>query len=166
MPTKLHQAALDLAAKGVPVFPCRPGTKVPAFKRAFYASSTDPAQIDAWWAQADYNIGISPELAGWCVIDVDTKDPKANGEATLAQLEKDNAKLPDTLTITFYARAGGNPFEALAAWVKFLGIGEYGEQPQGNQVNRIASGEYKGLKIELRATVFATAPTVVRAVTA
>lgn len=74
--------------------------------------------------------------------------------------------LPDTLTITFYARGGGNPFEALAVWVKFLGIGEYGEQQQGNQINRIASGEYKGLKIELRATVFATAPTVVRAVTA
>lgn len=74
--------------------------------------------------------------------------------------------LPDTLTITFYTQGGGDPFEALAAWVKFLGVGEYGEQLQGNQINRIASGEYKGLKIELRATVFATAPTVVRAVTA
>ncbi len=74
--------------------------------------------------------------------------------------------LPDTLTITFYTRDGGDPFEALAVWVKFLGIDEYGEQLQGNQINRIASGEYKGLKIELRATVFATAPTVVRAVSA
>ncbi len=81
------------------------------------------------------------------------------GNVTLSSL------LPDTLTITFYARGGGDPFEALAVWVAFLGIGEYGEQLQGNQMNRIASGEYKGLKIELRATVFATSPTVFRAVT-
>lgn len=82
------------------------------------------------------------------------------GNVTISSL------VPDILTITFYARAGGNPFDALATWAKYLGIDEYGHQDQGNQINRIASGEYKGLKIELRATVFATSPTVFRAVTA
>ena len=96
MPTKLHAAARALAAKGVRIFPCRPGTKLPAFKGAFYNSSNDLAQIDAWWGHADYNIGMCPEQNGWGVIDVDVK---GDGEATLTEMEKQYGKLPNTLTI-------------------------------------------------------------------
>ena len=99
MPTKLHAAARALAAKGIRIFPCRPGTKLPAFKGAFYNSSYSREQIDAWWAQADYNIGICPEQAGWAVLDIDVKDANANGEATLAALETEHGRLPVTLTV-------------------------------------------------------------------
>lgn len=96
MPTKLHAAARDLAAKGIPVFPIRPGTKYPAFKRSFYDATTDLKQINAWWERADYNIGMCPDDVGWCVVDVDTK-AGAEGEQTLAELEKIHGQLSDTL---------------------------------------------------------------------
>jgi len=67
----LHKAALEYAARGWPVFPCLPGQKQPAVEGGFKAATTDPAQIDAWWAEADYNVAFEPEQAGLAVIDVD-----------------------------------------------------------------------------------------------
>ena len=96
MPTKLHAAARALAAKSIRIFPCRPGTKFPAFKGAFYNSSCSQEQIDAWWDHDDYNIGLCPEQNGWAVIDV---DKKGDGEATLVALEKEHGRLPVTLTV-------------------------------------------------------------------
>jgi hypothetical protein len=37
----------------------------------FHDATADVAQIDAWWAEADYNVAICPDDAGWCVIDLD-----------------------------------------------------------------------------------------------
>lgn len=87
-----HETARRYAEAGIPVFPCGPDTihtcvrgpsgkcaqceraKRPATPHGFHDASADLAQIDAWWAEADYNIGLEPELAGWSVVDVDIRE--------------------------------------------------------------------------------------------
>jgi len=72
----LLDAALELAGKGYPVFPLRPGTKEPATPNGFRAATTDPEQIKRWWSEnQNFNIGIAaPELL---VIDMDAYKPEA-----------------------------------------------------------------------------------------
>ncbi len=80
--SELHQAALDYAAKGWPVFPCLPGTKKPATANGFKDASVDPAQIDAWWAEnPDYNVALEAERAGLAIIDADTYHDGCNIES-------------------------------------------------------------------------------------
>lgn len=78
----LHQAALDYAAKGWPIFPCisnevgKPlppkDRKKPACAHGFKDATTDAATINAWWAEnPDYNIAIEPERIGCGVIEDD-----------------------------------------------------------------------------------------------
>lgn len=79
----LLQAALDYAARDIPVFPCKPSTpnaKQPLVKNGFKAASTDPQQIRAWWAQwPDAMIGIpTGATSGFWVLDIDAA--KAPGE--------------------------------------------------------------------------------------
>src|SRR5579872_5729053 len=66
-----HLEARRYAEDGIPVFPCRVNGKEPACANGFKDATTDLAQIDAWWSEADFNIGVEPERAGWAVVDVD-----------------------------------------------------------------------------------------------
>lgn len=86
------QAALALASKGIAVFPCHPGTKVPATPRGFHDASADLAQVRAWWAEnPEYNLAFQPQLAGWAVVDLDGDE----GEASWLNLEIEHG-VPDT----------------------------------------------------------------------
>lgn len=72
----LLETAMDYAERGIPIFPCRPDGKAPACAHGHKDASKDPDQIRAWWTECpEYNIGLCPEDASWCVIDV---DPGAN----------------------------------------------------------------------------------------
>jgi len=88
----LHQAALDWAARGLPVFPCTPGTKKPLKgSRGFLDATTDIATIDAWWTQdPDRNVAIYPGPAGIGIVDTDPPD----GEANFQELERVHGSLP------------------------------------------------------------------------
>lgn len=67
----LHTAALAYAARGIPVFPCKPTSKQPATPRGFKDASTDPDTINAWWNHRPLaNIG-TPTGIGFDVIDID-----------------------------------------------------------------------------------------------
>jgi hypothetical protein len=70
-PTSLHQAARNFALAGIPVFPCEVGGKKPATYHGHQDATTDLETIDSWWSAEDYNIGMSPHDAGWCVVDLD-----------------------------------------------------------------------------------------------
>lgn len=96
--TARHVSALAYAAAGIPVFPCVVGGKTPATPNGFHDASADASVIDAWWAQADYNLGLSPEDAGWCVVDPDMGGGK-DGEATLRALAAEHGTLPLTRTV-------------------------------------------------------------------
>lgn len=92
-----HREALRLAGQGVKVFPLAAGTKVPlAGSSAFKDASADAAQINAWFATGDHNLGLCPEDAGLFVLDI---DPKNGGDKALADLEAAHGKLPDTFTV-------------------------------------------------------------------
>ncbi len=66
----LLEAALRYAALGYKVFPCIPGEKAPLTPHGFLDATTDPAQIEAWWAKhPDANIGMP--TTGLVAIDID-----------------------------------------------------------------------------------------------
>lgn len=68
----LHVAARKLAERGVPVFPCSPGTKVPACPNGFHDATTDVAVIDEWWsAEPSLNVAFSPHTVELGVVDID-----------------------------------------------------------------------------------------------
>lgn len=89
-----HAAALKYAAEGIPIFPCVPDGKAPATPNGFHDASTDPAIIDAWWAEADYNVALSPADAGWGVVDIDGPE----GEDAWTALEAIH-DIPSTFTV-------------------------------------------------------------------
>jgi len=69
----LLRAALEYAARGWPVFPCKPGGKEPLTSRGHIDASTDPRRITAWWNRWPHaNIGVpTGERSGLLVLDVD-----------------------------------------------------------------------------------------------
>jgi hypothetical protein len=98
-------AALHYAGHwGKPVFPVllrrNPRTgkldKIPLVKEWGLTASTDPAQIAAWWKQwPNAAIGIpTGARSGFVVLDIDTKEARANGYNTLDALGK--SLLPET----------------------------------------------------------------------
>lgn len=77
--SKFYQAALAFAANGIPVFPCVAGGKQPAVEHGHKDATTDPAQLERWWAaNPDYNPAICPEDAGWCIVDLDPGSDRAS----------------------------------------------------------------------------------------
>lgn len=69
-PAELREAALRYAELGYAVFPCVPGAKKPLTKNGFLNASTDPVQIEQWWAKHPRaNVGIA--AVGLAVIDID-----------------------------------------------------------------------------------------------
>jgi hypothetical protein len=66
-----HATALAYAQRGVPVFPCLIGTKIPATANGQNDATTNPDTINAWWAEADYNVAAMPDSMGMAVVDLD-----------------------------------------------------------------------------------------------
>jgi hypothetical protein len=91
--------ALDYANRGWRIVPIRPGEKRPALTNWQNIASNDPDLITEWFTgpYADHGIGIAtgPET-GIFVLDVDITDTKA-GDETLADLEEQYGRLPETL---------------------------------------------------------------------
>lgn len=83
--------ALELARLGVPVFPLKPGEKVPfEGSRGVLDASTDPGRIREWWRYApNASIGLACGGAGFDVVDLDVKKVKGvdrDGVAALGAL--------------------------------------------------------------------------------
>ena len=116
-------AALDYAAKRLPVFPCVPNGKLPAIARGFYAATTNPETIKRYWRAPDRNIGIpTGSVSGFWVLDIDGD----NGEANLFALEAKHGRLPPTREVI--TGGGGRHL-----WFKYTG-------PIQSSVSKIAPG--------------------------
>lgn len=69
-------AALEYAARGWHVFPCKPGEKTPATPHGFKDATTDEETIRAWWARTPAaNVAIATgRVSGLVVVDIDPKN--------------------------------------------------------------------------------------------
>lgn len=86
MTASLLGAALYYAAKGHPVFPCRPGEKTPATRHGFKEATTDPNMIRRWWiTNPAYNIGLPTGLA-FDVLDWDSPAWEIHDEGVMNDL--------------------------------------------------------------------------------
>jgi bifunctional DNA primase/polymerase-like protein len=100
VPQRIVQAALQYAAHGWPVFPCR-ADKRPLTSRGFKDATIDPEQIKRCWRQSpNAMIGIpTGSPSGFWALDPDLDEAKGhNGPAELARLEAAHGELPKTLT--------------------------------------------------------------------
>jgi len=69
------EAALNYAATGWPVFPCRVNSKEPATRNGFHDATTDPERIASWWGKRpDLNVAIATGAPGPDVLDVDVHE--------------------------------------------------------------------------------------------
>ena len=105
--SRFLDAASLLRRAGFRVFPLKPGCKrpLPGFRDWGKRATTDAAQIERWAARTpDANVAI---ITGgeWFVLDV---DPRHSGDRTLAQLEANHGRLPDT--VTAHTGGGGTHF--------------------------------------------------------
>ncbi|MFJ3962047.1 bifunctional DNA primase/polymerase [Streptomyces sp. NPDC090036] len=114
--------ALTLAARGWPVFPLRPGSKVPALHSEMKCprtgactsghakpeqrATTEVDRIRTAWATAPYNVGLATGPAGLVVIDLDPPKPSDppgthSGAQILEALCRATGEgVPDTYTVT------------------------------------------------------------------
>ena len=105
----LLDAALEYAARGWPIFQCRPGSKQPyADTNGVLDATTDPDKIREMWKQHPRaNIGLDVGGAGFMILDL---DPGHSIEA----LEANIGKLPPTKLIQKSPRGGLHLFFALS----------------------------------------------------
>jgi hypothetical protein len=98
----IHRAALKIAGKGKPVFPCKPDKRPYYEKNALehgcLDATTDPRKITAWWTRwPEANIGIpTGKASGVFVLDLDTYKP---GAMTVAEFEEKYGTIPHTATV-------------------------------------------------------------------
>ena len=111
---KLFRTAIWYStALGWSVLPLAPRSKLPLISKrrggkGVHDATTDPAQIEEWWAKDPRaNVGLA---AGheWWALDVDTSDGK-DGLVTLGVLQIENGGIPDTVT----QRTGGGGWQYL-----------------------------------------------------
>ena len=93
----LGRAALALAARRRPVFPCRPD-KRPYTSTGFKEASTEAAAIEGWWRRWPAALIGMPtgETSGLVVLDVDQR-PTVDGAQSLMELTEAHGQLPDTV---------------------------------------------------------------------
>jgi Bifunctional DNA primase/polymerase, N-terminal len=85
--TTLRASALRFANQGWHVFPLTPGAKKPpVIDRWEHRASTDSGQIDHWWREIPFNVGIATGPSGLVVVDLDTAKPSERVPAQWAKL--------------------------------------------------------------------------------
>lgn len=129
--------ALAMAAKGLKVFPLRPGSKKPYKGEGVTVATTDPERIRAWFAErAGMNYGISTD--GFAVLDIDAK----NGVNGYSQAKLLN--LPPTMSVAtgtggehLYFRGDGWGQADIAPGINVRATGGYVVGPDCNVAGRL-----------------------------
>jgi len=158
------KAALTLAERGVPVFPCN-AQKRPLTEHGFKDASRDPDQIRAWWrATPSALIGLpTGEASGVDALDLDRK--KCDPDETLEDLQRECDAMfrgPRVRTQNHgyhqyfehdpRVRLGAGRFREGVDW---RGEGGYVIAPDGIQYHLVADGEIEPWPEKLLAMVLA-----------
>jgi hypothetical protein len=94
--------ALLLAKNNWCVFPCKEKDKTPITANGYKAASKDINTLQTWLKKTpNANIGIATgKKSGFFVLDIDICHEKGKyGDISLAQLESEHGKLPDTVQV-------------------------------------------------------------------
>lgn len=84
MSDSIKKHALNYAAKGWYVFPCKEKAKQPLTDHGVSDASNDPVQINKWWDRwPNANIAINTGKSGLVILDV---DPRNGGNESLDKL--------------------------------------------------------------------------------
>lgn len=100
--------ALRYADLGFSIFPILPRDKRPATKSGFKDASRDPAQLNKWWADSDFGIGIATGAAsGVVVVDIDVDKLTDASRLIVEKLEREKTACVTTGTggLHFYFQA-------------------------------------------------------------
>ncbi len=91
--TALAEAALSIAGRGRPVFPCAPRDKRPLTPNGLHGATTALHTVETWWHRwPDANVAMPTGAAsGFVALDVDP-----DGHETLRELEAKHGRLPVT----------------------------------------------------------------------
>lgn len=135
----LLTTALDLALRGLRVFPLRPGSKVPALNHDWEGrATTDPGRIERCWRAGAFNIGVACGPSGLYVLDLDT--PKSDTPPPAAPFDEpgvtDGA---DTLALLALLNAEPLPFDTFAVVTGRGGMHLYFRQPDGTPLRNTTS---------------------------
>ena len=102
----LKKYALEYAAKGWPIFPCKPGGKTPITANGVKDATASMPRVEDWWSHTpDANIGM--HCIDYFVLDVDNKEGKV-GDESLAKLVDQYGHLPNTVLVETWS--GGYHF--------------------------------------------------------
>jgi hypothetical protein len=125
IPMTLLEAAQAYAERGWPVFPIVPRAKKPLTPKGFHDATTDPHQIEAWWARwPNANIGIATGGPGPTVLDIDDlRHDTARAAMTFLAIN------PPPSVVTgrgrhFYFAGSGEPTTVLS-YGEVRGVGGY-----------------------------------------
>lgn len=131
------QAALALAAAGVPVFPVAAESKRPLTRRGFHDASTLLSQVESWWgAHPQANLAIpTGARTGVVVVDIDVHG-QVNGYEALARAHdaglmngwEFTVRTPSGGLHIYYPAAGAGDqrsWQAARAGIDFRGDGGY-----------------------------------------
>jgi hypothetical protein len=91
-------AALGLARRGMRIHPCAPGQKVPLLEDWPAKATLDPTTIKAWWRRWP-NANLAVAAGGSMRLLVVDIDPDANGETSMAALEREYWGIPATVEV-------------------------------------------------------------------
>ena len=84
--TPLLLAALGYARRGMAVFPCLVGHKVPLWTAWETRATRDPDEIVRVWGRAPYNVGVACGPSGIVVVDLDVPKESAVAPAEWRQI--------------------------------------------------------------------------------
>jgi putative DNA primase/helicase len=89
-------SALTYVARGWPLLPLKPASKIPAAAHGVNDASRDPVQAKRWWGNGiKYGVAIAcGEASGLLVLDI---DPRSGGDESLGALEQRYGRLPETV---------------------------------------------------------------------